>query len=332
MIFEKIKTVPTSEELLDKAYKRATRAMAGKEITGPVSRREANESMVLTAANILTDNLTNITKTFPSIDSMPLFYYDLADILVGAEQLKKSLSRIDWAARKIHDMAREYVGKMREGKQFPEQIRKEAFGRISSVIDSLNKDLVFLNEARNVLRKLPDVRDEPTVIVAGYPNVGKSSFVARVTTAAPEVAPYPFTTKGLTIGHLERNGIRYQIMDTPGLLDRPMSERNDIELHAITALKRLDAVVLILIDPSESCGYDLESQRHLVREISENFDLPVVIAENKSDRNEFVKQDDIAFTISTMTGEGIDALTDHLIDILPKPEPVYEQPPLRDGF
>ncbi|MBQ3620680.1 MAG: NOG1 family protein [Methanosarcinaceae archaeon] len=332
MIFEKIKTIPTSEELLDKSFRRATRAMAGKEITGPVSRREANESMLLTAANILTDNLTNITKMFPSIDSLPPFYYDLAEILVGTEKLKASLSRVDWAARKIHDLARDHVGKMREGKQLPEQIRKEAFGRISSIIYGLDKDLLVLNEARNVLRKLPDVRDEPTVIVAGYPNVGKSSFVARVTTAAPEIAPYPFTTKGLTIGHLERNGVRYQIMDTPGLLDRPMSDRNDIELHAITALKRLDAIVLILIDPSESCGYALEAQRHLAEEIKTEFGLPVVIAENKADRDEFMKQDDIGFTISTLTGEGVDALTDHLISLFPERKPDYVQPPLRDGF
>ncbi|MGP8337752.1 MAG: GTP-binding protein, partial [Methanosarcinaceae archaeon] len=53
MIFEKIHTVPTSDELIDKAFKRAARARAGKRITGRVSSQKAEESMLLTAANVL---------------------------------------------------------------------------------------------------------------------------------------------------------------------------------------------------------------------------------------------------------------------------------------
>jgi len=43
--------------------------------------------------------------------------------------------------------------------------------------------------------------DEFTVVVAGYPNVGKSSFIRLVSTAEPEIAAYPFTTKGVIVGH-----------------------------------------------------------------------------------------------------------------------------------
>ena len=50
--------------------------------------------------------------------------------------------------------------------------------------------LRFLNEARNILRKLPDIRDEYTVVVAGYPNVGKSSFIRLASSAEPEIAEY----------------------------------------------------------------------------------------------------------------------------------------------
>ena len=191
--------------------------------------------MLLTAANILTDNLANIVRRFPSFERLPRFYYELTDILVGVEKLKMSLASVDWASRKIHEVARSYVGKIRTS-EVPEPVRKEAFGRLASIIKSINKDLLFLNEARNILRKLPDVQDEPTIVIAGYPNVGKSSFVSKITGASPEVAPYPFTTKGVTIGHFTRDGVRYQVMDTPGLLDRPMSERNDIERQAITAI------------------------------------------------------------------------------------------------
>ncbi|WP_338103135.1 NOG1 family protein [Methanolapillus millepedarum] len=325
MIFEKIKTIPTSEELLDKAFRRSTRTMAGKKIDGPTSRCEANEAMLLTAANILTDNLANITRMFPNFESLSPFYYDLANILIGVDEIKKSLSRIDWASSKIHTMAREYVGKIR-GNPTPGDTRKEAFGRISSIINSIEPDLKLLGDARNILRDLPDIRDEPTIIVAGYPNVGKSSFVSYVTNATPEIAPYPFTTKGILIGHMVVNNIRYQVIDTPGLLDRPMSERNDIELQAITALRRLDAIVVILIDPSESCGYEIKDQIKLAKEIQAQFTLPSIIIGNKSDRDEFRKVDGVDGFISTKTGDGIDDLVKRLVEMIPLPEKEFEEP------
>lgn len=315
MIFEKIHTVPTSEELINKAFKRASRTMSGKTITGKESRVSANESMLLTAANILTDNLANIVRRFPSFENLSPFYYELTDILVGVEELKMSLASVDWASRKIHEVSREYIGKMRKA-DFSDPVRKEAFGRLASIINSINKNLIFLNKARNILRKLPDVGNEPTIVVAGYPNVGKSSFVSKVTGAKPEIASYPFTTKGVTIGHFFRNNVRHQVMDTPGLLDRPMSERNEIELQAITAIRHLDAVVMFIIDPSESCGYEIKDQMRLLEEIKEHFDLPTLVVANKADRPEFKKLDAIEMNISTMTGEGIEEVIEKLLEMI----------------
>ena len=315
MIFEKIHTVPTSEELINKSFKRAARAMSGKTIEDKESRFKANESMLLTAANIFTDNLANIVRRFPSFDQLPKFYYELTDILVGVENLKMSLASVDWASKKIHVVARSYVGKIRDS-DIPEPVRREAFGRIASIIKSINKDLLLLNEARNILRKLPDVQDEPTIVVAGYPNVGKSSFVSKITGASPEIAPYPFTTKGVKIGHFIRNGVRYQVMDTPGLLDRPMSKRNIIERQAITAIHFLDAVVMFMIDPSESCGYEIEDQKRLLVEIQENFKLPMLVVANKADRPEFRKMDEVEMNVSMMTGEGVENVVDRLLEMI----------------
>lgn len=315
MIFEKIHTVPTSEELINKSFKRAARAMSGKTIEDKESRFKANESMLLTAANIFTDNLANIVRRFPSFDQLPKFYYELTDILVGVENLKMSLASVDWASKKIHEVARSYVGKIRDS-DIPEPVRREAFGRIASIIKSINKDLLLLNEARNILRKLPDVQDEPTIVVAGYPNVGKSSFVSKITGASPEIAPYPFTTKGVKIGHFIRDGVRYQVMDTPGLLDRPMSERNIIERQAITAIHFLDSVVMFMIDPSESCGYEIEDQKRLLVEIQENFKLPMLVVANKADRPEFRKMDEVEMNVSMMTGEGVEDVVDRLLKMI----------------
>jgi len=171
-------------------------------------------------------------------------------------------------------------------------------------------------KARNILRKLPDVQEEPTIVIAGYPNVGKSSFVSRITGASPEIASYPFTTKGVAIGHFTRDGVRYQVMDTPGLLDRPMPERNDIERQAITAIRYLDAVVMFMIDPSESCGYAIEDQKGLLAEIRENFELPLLVVANKADRPEFQKLDEVELNISTITGEGIEEAVNKLLEMI----------------
>ncbi len=313
MIFEKIPTVPTSEELLDKAFRRAARAKHGKKILDRKTKLEAEESMLLTAANILSDNLTSIVRKFPSFDQMPPFYLELADVLVGIEELKMNLASIQWAGNKIKEISRRYVGMMRNSED-AKVVRKQAFGRISSIVDSIDGNLRFLNDARNKLRKLPDIGEGPAIVVAGYPNVGKSSFVALISSARPEIASYPFTTKGLAVGHFTRDGIRYQVIDTPGLLDRPLEERNEIELQAILALKHVGGAILYIIDPSETCGYTLREQMHLLDGIKKEFGIPMLVVANKIDIAAPIESADMS--MSTLTGEGVDAVLNRLVGML----------------
>lgn len=314
MIFEKIPTVPTSEELLNKSFRRAARAKHGKRILDRASKLKAEESMLLTAANILSDNLINIVRKFPSMDRMSPFYLELTDILVGVEEMKMNLASVHWAANKINEMARKYVGIMRSSED-AKVVRKQAFGRISSIVESIDSNLRFLNDARNKLRKLPDIGEGPAIVVAGYPNVGKSSFVALVSSARPEIAQYPFTTKGLAVGHFTRDRIRYQVIDTPGLLDRPLNERNRIELQAVSALKHIGNVILYIIDPSETCGYTLEKQMNLLNEIKREFEVPILVVANKIDISGTVGGADMS--MSTLTGDGVDAALDRLVEMIP---------------
>ncbi len=314
MIFEKLPTVPTSDELLNKSFRRAARAKHGKRILDRASKLKAEESMLLTAAHILSDNLINIVRKFPSFDTIPPFYLELADIIVGVEEMKMNLASLQWAGTKINEMSRKYVGMMRNADD-AKVVRKAAFGRISSIVDSIDGNLRFMNDARNKLRKLPEIGEGPAIVVAGYPNVGKSSFVALVSTARPEIAPYPFTTKGLAVGHFEKNKIRYQIIDTPGLLDRPLEERNKIELQAISALRHVGKVMLFIIDPSETCGYTLEKQIHLLEEIKKEFDIPMIVAANKTDISKIAEKADMS--MSTLTGDGVKAVLERLLEMIP---------------
>lgn len=318
MMFEKVHTVPTADELLDKAYSRAVRAGRGK-IKEVTNKEELEESMLLTASNIITDNLRNITGDWPSLDKMNDFYKELTGVLVGIDRLKMSLASLDWAASKVKEISRKYVGIMRKSPD-PVIVRKQAYGRISSIVYDVDKDLRFLNDARNKLRGLPDVKDEPTIVVAGYPNVGKSSFVTDITGARPEIAQYPFTTKNITIGHFIYKRKRYQVIDTPGLLDRPLEERNDIERQAISALRHVGNVVLFIIDPSETCGYTLEEQYHLLGEIRRFVKMPVLVVANKIDI-EGEKDVDADMRMSTLNGEGVMAVRDRLVEMIEAQEP-----------
>lgn len=53
------------------------------------------------------------------------------------------------------------------------------------------------------------------------------------------------------------------MIDTPGILDHSLEERNTIEMQAITALAHLRAAVLYVMDVSEQCGYNLSQQVQL---------------------------------------------------------------------
>jgi len=247
--FEDLPTTPTADELVDTAFSRAARAGRAK------SGFEAQQSMLMTASNVLSDNLENVVTSWPDFDGLDPFYYELADAIAGVDDLRQHLSEVGWASRKTGEIRREYEGRIAGDADTATKLRKQAFARLADVVEEVDGDLRALNDARNALNQLPDVRpDEPTIVVAGYPNVGKSSFVNAVTRADNPIDTYPFTTTSIHVGHVERDRIRYQLVDTPGLLDRPAEDRNEIESQAVSALEHAADAVLVLVDASGECG------------------------------------------------------------------------------
>lgn len=274
-----------AEEVLDKALGRSAKATAKGRDRAERTRNLA-VAKVQRAGQTIDATLHGYVKAFPTLDRLPPFYRDLVDILVDRDKLRQHLGAVDWAAGRAREMTREYARRI--GKAAIQEIpglRKEATGRLSSVVRQVARDLDALVDARIALRKVPSLDPElPTIVVAGYPNVGKSALVRAVSTGRPKVAAYPFTTQGVTVGHLERGYQRFQILDTPGLLDRPMEKRNKIERQAIAALRHLAAVVVFVLDPTETCGFPLDDQLRLLAAVQGLFpEVPVVVLENKSD-------------------------------------------------
>lgn len=96
--------------------------------------------------------------------------------------------------------------------------------------------------------------------------------------------PYPFTTQALYVGHTEYKNLRYQVIDSPGILDHQLDEMNTIEMQSITALAHLKSCVIYFVDPSEQCGYSVLEQIHLYHTIKPLFkNKPVIVAFNKTD-------------------------------------------------
>ena len=310
MIFENLPTTPRSEELIDKAFSRAARS--GKAKGG----LEAQQSMLTIAVNITSDNLENVVKAWPDFEYIDPFYYELADAIVDVDELRQSLSKVTWASRQIEDLGREYQPKLRKtDPEVDRKHRKQAFARIADIMEQISNELLAIGQARDALKNLPDIRpDEPAIVIAGYPNVGKSSFVNHVTRASNEIAEYPFTTRDVQIGHVERDHIRYQLIDTPGLLDRPEDERNDIERQAAGAIEHLADTVLFFVDASGNCGYPLDVQLELRDSVAARFedrDIPVLTICNKSDQSTAVEAD--AY-MSVKNDEGVDEVLDLAID------------------
>ena len=154
-----------------------------------------------------------------------------------------------------------------------------------TLIKKLKSSLSYLEEVRKHLSRLPSIdTNARTLLLTGYPNVGKSSLINNVTKANVDVQPYAFTTQSLFVGHTEHKNARYQVIDTPGVLDQPLDKRNTIEMQAITALAHLNACVLYLLDISESCGYSIDEQISLFNTIKPLFQSkPLVIVLTKID-------------------------------------------------
>jgi len=146
-----------------------------------------------------------------------------------------------------------------------------------------NQSLQYLEQVRQHLSRLPTIDPNTrTLLITGFANVGKSSFINKITRADVKVQPYAFTTKSLYVGHTDYKYLRWQVVDTPGILDHPLEDRNTIKMQAITALAHLRSDVLYFLDPSEQCGHTLEQQKSLFDPIRPLFNnKPLIVVANK---------------------------------------------------
>jgi len=233
------------------------------------------------------EKLAQILLEFPKLEDIHPFYADLINVLYDKDHYKLALGQLNTAKHLIDNVAKDYVRLLKFGDSLYrcKQLKKAALGRMATIMKRQNQSLQYLEQVRQHLSRLPTIDPNTrTLLITGFPNVGKSSFINKITRADVEVQPYAFTTKSLYVGHTDYKYLRWQVVDTPGILDHPLEERNTIEMQAITALAHLRAVVLYFMDPSEQCGHNLNQQKALFDNIKPLFNnKPLLVVANKSD-------------------------------------------------
>jgi GTP-binding protein len=170
-----------------------------------------------------------------------------------------------------------------------------------------------------------ELKLQADVALIGFPNVGKSTLIARVSAARPKIADYPFTTLVPNLGVVrvgERSGrpndaTEFVMADIPGLIEGAAEGRglgHDFLRHVERA-----RVLCVLLDLSELAPMAPHDQLHiLLRELGDYqadlLERPRVIVGSKGDVAAYEMQD--VLTISSITGEGIDVLVGRLAQLV----------------
>jgi nucleolar GTP-binding protein len=295
MNFEKLPPVENSKVLLDMAFRKAREKEQQKKLEGTwIQVIKKKESLKLDIVkDDIVSKLEKILSQFPQTEVLPQFYIKLMKLTLEFSELKKSLGAVNWASMRIRKLHREYISKINRGQEQP-LIRKastEFYGRVSSTLKQIDENLKYLEESRRIMKTYPDIKDMFTVCIYGFPNVGKSTLLNKLSNTKAKTAAYAFTTKTINAGYMKVDGKLIQILDLPGTLARP-EKMNNIEMQAELVLEELAKVIIFVFDVSGSSGYAVEKQMQLFKKIKDKKPLVYV---SKTDLPQGVPQKDFPY-------------------------------------
>jgi len=316
---------PPSEGILEIAFHRASLVTPHGDTKAARDRLRAELKVVRSSATVVR-HLRLETRRFlrPPLSD---FERSLIAGVYGTGTLDRSLDRVRRAEERIRGLARdaERTVHRTSGPDELGELVRSFYGRLASFVREVDPDIARLRSIAGYLRERPTLEPAlPTVVVAGFPNVGKSSLVAQLSSARPKVADYPFTTLSIAVGHADLGFDRLQVVDTPGVLGRP-GRANPAEVEAKTTVRGAATVVLFVLDPTETSGHTLAEQEELLERWRLEFpSLPIVAVETKCDLR---RTDSDRLKVSAVTGEGMDTLRETLRSLV---RPTGELPPLQE--
>jgi nucleolar GTP-binding protein len=308
-----------SSVILDIAFRRAYRATPHGSDPLDRSRRRALLKIVRSTA-VAQRQLRLALKRFPREGLGPLRERLVVDRF-GPGSFDRAVARVRRAGDRIRDLSRDEQLRLRQASSeegFGESVRR-TYGRLASFLLEVDPDLRRLMEIDRYLDERPSlVAGTPTLVVAGFPNVGKSSLVGRLTSAQPKVADYPFTTLAIGVGHVELGFERMQVVDTPGVLGRK-GKSNPAELEAVAAVERAGDAILFVLDPTEECGHSMAEQEALLARWKREYpNVPMLEIATKADRPHAPTG---RLEVSATTGQGLEELRERIRAALARPAP-----------
>ncbi|MFP4403076.1 MAG: GTPase [Nanoarchaeota archaeon] len=291
MNFQNIKPIESAENILDLAFSTAKKEgeliwMESKNKNRVIRTKNAEITRLNYASKIMVKRLNKIYSSFPKIIELPEVYVELISHNLDLNQFKISLSKIKKSFVKIKELENFYVKSIKnmEDTLLITKQRNSFYARSSSIMNKISKDLKLLEKYRHVLKKLPDLKEDLfTIVICGYPNVGKSTLLNKLTNCNVKISNYSFTTTNINVGYLILEDDKIQLVDVPGTFNRDKTKMNYIEKNAITVIEKGCDIIFFLIDVSEYCGYSVDEQIKLFNRVLKLTDKKIILILNKID-------------------------------------------------
>ena len=206
--FKQIVKIPEASDLIDIVLSKTQRKTPTQICQGFKIQRIRKFYMrkVKFMQEAVSEKLTGIIEGFPKLNDIHPFYADLMNVLYDKDHYKLALGHCNKAKSITDSIANDYVRLLKYSDSLyrAKQLKRAALGRTCTLIKKLKSSLSYLEEVRKHLGRLPTIdTNARTLIVTGFPNVGKSSFINNVTNANVDVQPYAFTTQNLFVGHTD---------------------------------------------------------------------------------------------------------------------------------
>ncbi len=307
--------------------------------------------------------LDTLTKAIskPLKDTLKAYEYELAvlhpfeatlaDLTVrarakqGHQSLPEVLGAVNEMRKSVLETGKYYAAAAKNASTKAEAIAAadEGFRMVEALVLGQSEVVLNLIEVQKALRKIPIVQlGTPTVVLVGAPNVGKSSIVRAISSGTPEVNNYPFTTRGMTLGHVEYSDWdeKCQVMDTPGVLNRPDVERNEMEALTLASMQHLPTAVMFVLDLTGNSGAlsSIENQIQIRNDLRARFPKrPWVDVISKADLPvdpldpAVAQAPEGALRVSTEDGTGIPELEARVREMLGDVREVLAVIGLREG-
>ncbi|KAK4847760.1 hypothetical protein QYF36_005559 [Acer negundo] len=273
--FQKLPMVMPSVDILYSALRKAKRVAPTKGIAN-IAKRERNKAAKQLDALMkeLAVPLRGYTENFPNRKYLHPYEGSLIELTLGDGNYDTILKRVDALRKKVVFIGKEHASLCAKSvsKREAEERLNEGMVRLEEMFNREGKAVDDLLNVAKTLRAMPVVDLEtPTLCLVGAPNVGKSSLVRVLSTGKPEVCNYPFTTRGILMGHITLSYQNFQVTDTPGLLKRSDEERNNLEKLTLAVLSHLPTAILYVHDLTGECGTSPSDQFKIYKEIKERF-------------------------------------------------------------